>query len=298
MYNNYLIKLNTQEHKRKCGCQLVYYLQMHITAILKRNYKNVGNEYNKLHIPCRIYLTHNHKDNVFSQASLRKQVWDLVVQVMDLFEQSKLKAQKLRMSTLLQKPEFKQNYLAPIRTLPISDQCLLLQKVIAGETSLTELQTAATQLKQKAALKTAFAKLTNVESWDQAVDKFPAFATDDQLNQFLGIDIRKTIPKAFVSFCQRAKSYSADDASPASSIVVNCASVNVLVTEISVISGKMIRKANPSFEGAHLVITSHSENMESIAYTIKDINACSCLCMSSRRPTDNNEHMEAYFWKS
>ena len=165
-------------------------------------------------------------DNVFSQASSRKQVWDLVVvQVMDLFEQSKLKAQKLRMSTLLQKPEFKQNYLAPIRTLPNSDQCLLLQKVIAGETSLTELQTAATQLKQKAALKTAFAKLTNVESWDQAVDKFPAFATDDQLNQFLGIDIRKTIPKAFVSFCQRAKSYSADDASPAASIVVNGASM-------------------------------------------------------------------------
>lgn len=226
-------------------------------------------------------------------------MWDLVVQVMDLFEQSKLKAQKLRMSTLLQKPEFKQNYLAPIRTLPISDQCLLLQKVIAGETSLTELQ-----LKQKAALKTAFAKLTNVESWDQAVDKFPAFATDDQLNRFLGIDIRKTIPKAFVSFCQRAKSYSADDASPASSIVVNGASVNVLVTEISVILGNMIRKANPSFEGAHLVITTHSENMESIAYTIKEINAflgcyvCSCLCMSCRHPTDNNEHMEAYFWKS
>ena len=241
-------------------------------------------------------ISHTHKDNVFSQASLRKQVWDLVVQVMDLFEQSKLKAQKLRMSTLLQKPEFKQNYLAPIRTLPISDQCLLLQKVIAGETSLTELQTAATHLKQKAALKTAFAKLTNVESWDQAVDKFPAFATDDQLNRFLGIDIRKTIPKAFVSFCQRAKSYLADDASPASSIIVNGASVNVLVTEISVISGNMIRKANPSFEGAHLVITSHSENMESIAYTIKEINAflgcymyvVACVCPVDAQQTTMN----------
>ncbi len=85
-------------------------------------------------------------------------MWDLVVQVMDLLEQSKLKAQKLRMSTLLQKPEFKQNYLALIRTLPISDQCLLLQKVIAGETSLTKLQTAVSQLKQKVTLKTAFAK--------------------------------------------------------------------------------------------------------------------------------------------
>ena len=161
---------------------------------------------------------------------------------MDLFEQSKLKAQKLRMSTLLQKPEFKQNYLAPIRTLPISDQCLLLQKVIAGETSLTELQ-----LKQKAALKTAFAKLTNVESWDQAVDKFPAFATDDQLNRFLGIDIRKTIPKAFVSFCQRAKSYSADDASPAASIVVNGASMVPPCNRNFSNFGKYDQKGKPIF---------------------------------------------------
>ncbi len=52
----------------------------------------------------------------------------------------------------------------------------------------------------KAESSSAFAKLTNIESWDQAVDKFPAFATDDQLNRFLGIDIRKTIPKAF---CQQ-----------------------------------------------------------------------------------------------
>ncbi len=56
------------------------------------------------------------------------------------------------------------------------------------------------------------------------------------------------------------------------------------VTEISVISGNMIRKANPSFEGAHLVITSHSENMESIAYTIK----VACVCPVDAQQTTMN----------
>ena len=48
---------------------------------------------------------------------------------MDLFEQSKLKGQRLNISTLLAKPEFKQQYFAPIRRLNESEQCCLLTKV-------------------------------------------------------------------------------------------------------------------------------------------------------------------------
>ena len=115
-------------------------------------------------------ISHTHKDNVFSQASFRKRVWHLVVQVMDLFEQSKLKGQKLKMATLLQKPEFKQNYLAPIRTLQMQDQCMLLQQVISSEITLNNLQCVAAKIKQKTALKNAFTKLTNVDTREQAVE--------------------------------------------------------------------------------------------------------------------------------
>ena len=109
------------------------------------------------------------------------------------------------MATLLHKPEFKQHYLSPIRTLKVEDQCHLLQRVISNEITLSELQREANRIKQKIALKAAFTTLTNVDSWDEAMDKFPHFTTDEHLDRFMNVDIRKNIPKTFADFCQRAK---------------------------------------------------------------------------------------------
>ena len=44
------------------------------------------------------------------------------MKVMDLFENAKLKGQKLNLATLTTKPEFKQQYLAPIRSMDEADQ--------------------------------------------------------------------------------------------------------------------------------------------------------------------------------
>ena len=67
-------------------------------------------------------VSNTHKDAIFSQASLPRRVWDVAVKVMDLFENAKLKGQKLNLATLTTKPEFKQQYLAPIRSLDEADQ--------------------------------------------------------------------------------------------------------------------------------------------------------------------------------
>ena len=47
--------------------------------------------------------------------------------VIDLFENGKLKSQKLNLASLLSKPE---QYLAPIRALDVDEQCTSLQRVI------------------------------------------------------------------------------------------------------------------------------------------------------------------------
>ena len=67
-------------------------------------------------------MSNTHKDAIFFQASLPKRVWGVAVKVMDLFENAKLKGQKLNLSTLTTKPEFKQQYLAPIRCMEEADQ--------------------------------------------------------------------------------------------------------------------------------------------------------------------------------
>lgn len=101
-------------------------------------------------------MSKTHKDAIFSQASMPKRVWSLAVQVMDLFKKAKLKGQKLKMSTLLCEPDFKQQYFTPIRTLDEDDQCRLLERVIRREISIAELKEASASLKQMGCLKRAF----------------------------------------------------------------------------------------------------------------------------------------------
>ena len=108
-------------------------------------------------------MSNTHKNAIFFRTALPKRVWDLVCETMDLFEKAKLEGQKLNLSTLLTKPEFKQQYLAPIRKLEEADQCTLLQKVINGECSLSELKEESAQIKQLSALRAAFVCLVNID---------------------------------------------------------------------------------------------------------------------------------------
>ena len=58
------------------------------------------------------------RDNVFAQASLSKAVWALAVKIMDAFEAGELKDQRLSKKQLTAKPEFKQQNLQPVQSLP------------------------------------------------------------------------------------------------------------------------------------------------------------------------------------
>lgn len=62
-------------------------------------------------------------------------MWDLAVEVMNEFEKIKLKDQKQR-TTSVAKPEFKQHFLAPIRSLDATDQIFLLTRCKNKEISL------------------------------------------------------------------------------------------------------------------------------------------------------------------
>ncbi len=183
------------------------------------------------------------------------------MKVIDLYEQAKLKGQKLNLSSLLTKPEFKQQYLAPIRALEENDQCLLLNKVIDKTISLAELKTESSNIKQLHSLRVAFIRLTNADSWEDAKVKFPDFATDEQLLKFIHLDLKKAIPKSFSDFCLRAKN-SADTPrfqSSAFTTSFNAVSAHVLQAKFTEISGTKIKGEDPSFTGATLALASFEE---------------------------------------
>ena len=183
-------------------------------------------------------------------------VWGLVVQVMDRFELAKLKGQKLNLATLMSKPEFKQQYLAPIRCLDEEDQCALLQMVIDEKCSLAELKSEAAKRKQMKALHTAFVRLTNSESWESAQELYPQFANEQQLSKYIHVDLKKSVPQSFADFCQRAKAFD-EAADSIDSLVVQYKTVSAVVIEsakVTEISGQQIRKAQSSFRGANLIV--------------------------------------------
>ena len=141
-----------------------------------------------------------------------KIVWDLAVDVMDLFEKAKLKDQKLRSSATNAKPDFKQQYLAPIRCLELNDQCSLLERCRNGCLSLKEMKNAAENFKKMYALKKAFVKLTNAKNWEDAIANHPRYASESQLKKFSTLDISKGIPQPFMDFCKHAKSNASQSA--------------------------------------------------------------------------------------
>ena len=132
-------------------------------------------------------------------------VWDRAVQVMDLFEQAKLKGQKLNLATLLSKSEFKQQYLAPIRVMEEDEQCQLLDQVITHTISLQELRGEAEKLKNIRALCTAFLRLTNTGSCEEAVQLYPQFTTDDQIKRFLYCDLKKVYRSHSATFVSESR---------------------------------------------------------------------------------------------
>lgn len=181
--------------------------------------------------------------------------------VIDLYKQAKLKGQKLNLTNLLAKPEFKQQHLAPIRALDVDDQCQLLQKVIDRELSLAELKSESSRIKQLHSLRIAFVRLTNAKSWEDANSSFPMYATDEQLLKFIHLDMKKCIPKSFSDFCLRAKNSEITHPSIEGSEEFKCNGgyARIIKEKLTEISGGKIKQVDPSFTGAHLALTYFGE---------------------------------------
>lgn len=122
---------------------------------------------------------------------------------MDLFQDFKLKGQKL--TILSHQPEFKQQYLAPIRALDEENQISLLSKLVGKKITLQELKIEAQNIKSLITLKTTFVRLTNMGTWENATEKLPGFASEEQLSRFIQCDLRKNVPSMFIDFCMKSK---------------------------------------------------------------------------------------------
>ena len=82
-------------------------------------------------------MHYNYMDNIFNQASFKKNVWVRASVVMDLYEEGNTKDQSLTAKQLITKPEFRQQYLSCIQCLP---DPFKMKDVLDGDLSLSELK--------------------------------------------------------------------------------------------------------------------------------------------------------------
>ena len=181
-----------------------------------------------------------------------------------------------------------------------------MEQVVNLELSLSELQTEANKLKQQMALKSAFVKLTNSETWERAQEMFPHFATEEQLTRFLNIDLKKSIPKTFSDFCHRAKCSTAQyEASGIGHLMIRGNTVSTLVSSITELNGNLIKQVDPTFTGASLILSSlpNVASAENVAYMIKEVNSCfwlsplhCCSYVDLGNFATNSRNLEESFW--
>jgi hypothetical protein len=111
--------------------------------------------------------------------------------------------------------------------------------------TILDIKTLAGNLKTMNGLKTAFLKLTNIESWAVAQETCQGFASEAQLGRFFGCNLRNGVPKSFQEFCQRAKASGTAESQMNSALTMTSTSgipitITVLSCKFSDVSGQLI----------------------------------------------------------
>ena len=79
-------------------------------------------------------------ENIFTQAAFALSVWGLTWKVIEMYEDGKLKNQKLSKKCMVEKPEFKQHNFQCLHNLSPELQQEVLQEVIDDTVSLDEMK--------------------------------------------------------------------------------------------------------------------------------------------------------------
>ena len=170
-----------------------------------------------------------------------------------MFEDGKLKNQKLNKKSLISKPEFKQHHFQCLHHLAPSFQQSVLQQVTNRSITLEEMKKGAMDFRALENIRKAFTRCTNT-TWDEAKQRFPWHTNDQNLSHFLGLSFTKGVPDSFRIYCQAAlrgenHHESNDFEYKGSEAVV----IELMINEFTVDD---LQASYPSYSGANLILTS------------------------------------------
>lgn len=148
---------------------------------------------------------------IFLLSGLEKEVFSILEKVFKTFEEFKIKDQtssvsqaKKLMCGAMQQPNLVASKFKCIRGLDTDSLKALLAKVADGEMSFAEMKLRAMEIKNIAALKTEFVKKAGCESWEEALERFPDFTSEELLQQFIGSVHKRKADREFMALIERA----------------------------------------------------------------------------------------------
>ena len=204
------------------------------------------------------------RENIFTQAAFGKDVREMAMKVMDIYEDGELKDQKLNRKHLLAVPEFKQHLLQPLHHLPAAFQLEVLQQVQERVISLQEMKLLASEFRSLELIRKCFIRITSVNSWEEACIRFPNFTVEERIKQFQSLDFKHEPPEVFRNYCDAA--LASKSAQPGVCIQADSGSCICLVcSTFFSLTAQSILDVDSSFAGAHLI----AATMPDVCYHIK-----------------------------
>jgi len=143
---------------------------------------------------------------IFYLASLSCEAYSSLTTIYQKFADGVLKGQHIPRSkkgTLAKPPDLKGSKFKCLRGISEDVVCSLLREVAEGKISPAEMNSECVSIKQLHKVQSAFIKGTNSSSWAEAQEKYPKFATAEQLEPFKKLNFSTKLPEQFLKFCQR-----------------------------------------------------------------------------------------------
>ncbi|XP_077864373.1 uncharacterized protein LOC100377770 [Saccoglossus kowalevskii] len=180
-------------------------------------------------------------------ASLNPESYGILKEIFEMYEEGSLKKQK-RKNENKSNPDIPPYVFRPLRSLDNETVTLLLKDVKEKKLSIQELKEESQSLYKMSHVQKAFVQLMDLNSWDEAVAKFPTETTRDALVRFSTEKFRPTIPDIFVNHCQRLRIENLSDSrekTPAiihgrnsvKAFIVNGNSMEIVPEELTKITG-------------------------------------------------------------
>ena len=128
-----------------------------------------------------------------SQAPPLHDTYHLLEKVFSMFAEGNIKGQNCPRGSVGKKLDLKGCNFKPMRGLDMSTITSLLERLTEKEMSIAEMTKECRKMKTLRDLQKAFVEQTGVKAWEEAVEKFPEFASAEALDQFIEENPTKTI---------------------------------------------------------------------------------------------------------